>query len=217
MAELAREAMEALAGPVPDDRFELLRHFGRVLEGSARRFGLVSKRDERLIGTHILDSASLLSLGGVDEQLSQGELADLGTGGGLPGMVLAILRPRITVALVDSRRSRVVFLKQAIDELELKNVRIVHERIEHIVSEESFANATARALGTIDDVLVMSLGALRPGGRLFLYKGPAWARERARAVRIARGAGAELEREEQVRLPGLGRATTFAVFHVKQV
>ncbi len=216
MGLVPRENLETLLGPIPEERLSLLERYVRVLKASSRRFGLVSRRDEERLGEHLIDSASILALDGIDARLAAGELADLGTGGGLPGVVLAILRPGINVALVDSRRSRIVFLKQLVQDLELANVRIVHERIEHIPEEERFANATARALGRIEDVLAPSLGVIRPGGRLFLYKGPAWVDERERAIGVARRSGAVLEEEVAVALPDLDRATTFVVFHVKQ-
>jgi 16S rRNA (guanine527-N7)-methyltransferase len=208
-------AVQQLAGPVGPERLELLDRYAALLAASARRFGLLSTRDEARVAEHIVDSASLLAVEGVDGQLAEGELADLGTGGGLPGIVLAILRPNLEVALVDSRRSRAVFLKQALQELDLKNARVVHERIEHVTRGERFANATAKALGRIEDVLGIALGAVESDGRLFLYKGPAWRDERGAACREAERAGAALEAEHDIGLPDLGRTTTIAVFHVK--
>jgi len=210
-----RAAIERLAGELPEDRALLLERYARFLKESARRFGLVSRRDETRIGEHVVDSAALLSLPGIEEMLLRGTLADLGTGGGLPGLVLAVLRPELKVALVDSRRSRVVFLKQALQELGLENVEIVHERIEHLVPERRFANATARALGRLEDVLEMSLASVESGGRLFLYKGPAWCDERAQAEGMAKRVGALLENEVSVELPGQDRTTTIVAFHVK--
>lgn len=212
---VASDAIRSLAGPVPDERLELLERFAQRLKASARRYGLVSRRDEERLDEHLVDSATLLAVPGIEELLEDGELADLGTGGGLPGVVVAILRPGQNVALVDSRRSRAVFLKETLHVLGLANAQLIHERIEHLPPTR-FPNATARALGRIERVLRPSLEVVQEDGRLFLYKGPTWEAERDAASAMAAECGAELEAEHEVPLPGRDRTTTIVVFHVKQ-
>jgi len=213
---VASDAIRSLAGPVPDERLELLERFAQRLKASARRYGLVSRRDEERLDEHLVDSATLLAVPGIEGLLEDGELADLGTGGGLPGVVVAVLRPRQNVALVDSRRSRAVFLKESLQVLGLANARLIHERIEHLPPATQFPNATARALGKIERVLRPSLEVVQSDGRLFLYKGPTWEAERDAASAIAAECGAVLEAEHEVALPGRDRTTTIVVFHVKQ-
>ena len=164
------------------------------------------------MGEHFVDAAALLSF--VDP--GAGELADLGSGAGFPGIVVAVLRPEARVTLVDSRRSKVVFLKDMKRRLGLENVTVVHARIEELDCESKFELAAARALGSVETVLGSCLRLVSPGGRLVLFKGPQWRDEAEQAGVIAGLEGAEIVRTETVTLPGLGRATTFVEFHVKQ-
>ena len=209
-----RERMEALAGPMTDEQAERLKRYGELVLEHARKMSLVSRRELGRLDVLMIDSAAVLAY----RELPTGSdawTADLGTGAGLPGIVLAILRPEARVALVDSRRSRIVFLKIVQRELDLGNVEIIHERIEALAGTRSFELCVAKALGKITDVLVMSLGVVAPGGSLVLFKGPKWEQERAGAVVMADEAGAALAGERKIELPGTDRATTFVEFVVR--
>lgn len=215
--DVPRDAVESLSGPVPDGAWTALQEYAGLLSLYGRRLSLISARAELEIGRHIVDSASLLSI----EPLRMGdggalEVADLGTGGGLPGVVLAILRPESRFVLVDARRSRVVFLKEAVRSLGLRNVEVVHARLEALRGKREFALAVSRALGSIEETLVPSLRLLSERGRLILFKGPRWGAERERAEALAAGAGCELGWHREVELPGVGRSTRFVEFHVKR-
>ncbi len=129
-------------------------------------------------------------------------------------MVLAILRPDAQIALVDSRRSRIVFLKIVQRELGLENVEIVHERIEDLAGKRRFELCVARALGKVESVLVPSLDVVAPGGSLVLFKGPKWQVEREKAVEMAAGVGAVLVGERDIEIRGEDRSTTFVEFKV---
>jgi len=208
-----RERMEALAGPMTDGQAAQLKRYGQLLMAHAQKMSLVSKHELGRLDVHLVDSAAVLA----HRDLPSGPdamTADLGTGAGLPGVVLAVLRPDARVALVDSRRSRVVFLKMVVRELELDNVEIVHDRIEALVGKRAFDLCVARALGKLDEVLVPSLGVVAPGGALVLFKGPKWQEECARAAQMASDAGAKLATERTIELPGTDRSTTFAEFEV---
>lgn len=209
---MPREAIEELAGPLSGEQTGRLTEYGGAILDASRRVNLVSRQSLAGIGEHFVDSASLLSFvePGVDG------LADLGSGAGFPGIVVAILRPAVRVTLVDSRRSKVVFLKDMKRRLGLENARVVHGRLEELVDEVGFELAAARALGSVEDVLAPCLRLLAPGGKLVLFKGPLWPSEAPSAAVIAEREGAEIGRTEAVALPGLGRATTFVEFHVKQ-
>lgn len=210
--ELPRPALESLAGPMTELQAGLMTAFGRAVIEASGRVNLVSRRSLGRLGEHIVDSAALLSV----RDGWRGELGDLGSGGGLPGIVIGILRPALRVALVEGRRNKVVFLRDVVRRLELGNVRVIHGRLESLAGTEQFEVATARALGEIEDVLEVCLRLVRPGGDLVLFKGPGWARERGRAEEIAAARQVRLAESREVGLPGYGRTTTFAVFHVEQ-
>lgn len=210
--ELPREEIEALSGPMRNEQAGRLARYGQAILDASARSNLVSRRALAELGEHFVDSAALLKVVGG----WHGELADLGSGAGFPGVVVAVLRPEFSVVLVEGRRRKVVFLKSVVRALELENVRVVHARIEDLRGSERFGTAVARAVGKVTDVIPRAVGVLEAGGRLVLFKGPRWEKERDAAIAVADVCGAELEGTKSVELPGLGRTTTFVVFHVKQ-
>lgn len=208
---LPRQSIETVGGPLSDVQAELLEVYGQAILRASREMNLVSRRSLSSLGDHFVDSAALLSF--VDP--IECSLGDLGSGAGFPGIIVAIMRPQVRVALVDSRRSKVVFLKGVKRRLGLENVRVVHGRLEELGGSVEFDVATARALGSIESVLAPCLRLVAPGGKLVLFKGPRWSDEVEVARGIAAQEGANIARTETVALPGLDRRTTFVEFHVK--
>lgn len=204
--------IEAVAGPLSAGQEDLLKVYGdRILE-SSRTMNVISRAAVERLGEHFVDSAAVLSV----LELADQDVVDLGSGSGLPGVVVAILRPSARVVLLDSRRSKVTFLRSVERELRLPNVEVVHGRVQGMDGAREFDTGLSRALGAVERSLGASLRLLKEGGRLVLFKGPRWAGEAAVAARIAAREGAELERTVSVDLPGQRRATTFVVFHVKR-
>lgn len=112
-------------------------------------------------------------------------LVDIGSGGGLPGLVIAIVRPDLDVTLVESTRKKADFLRATTVDLEL-DVEVVNERAEALSA--GFDLATARAVARLDRLIGWSLPLLRPGGRLYAVKGTNWRDEvRAASPRFERG------------------------------
>lgn len=209
---LTREDIERLAGPVADGQMSLLSRYAEAIRESAGRMNLLSRRSVACLEEHVLDSAALLSFTDVEGR----EVGDLGSGAGLPGVVVAILRESARVTLIDSRRSKVVFLKRVKRVLELENVRIVHARLEELTETESFDIAAVRALERGAAMLPVCLRLVSPGGRLVLFKGPKWAEEREGMCRTARQEGFAVGRTKDVEVGSSGRVTTFIEFHVKR-
>jgi 16S rRNA (guanine527-N7)-methyltransferase len=216
-AVVSRSAIEGLCGPVTPTQWGSLQDYAALLLASARRYSLISRGAEQQLGLHLVDSAAFTALvTGPDGAAGVRELADLGTGAGLPGVVVALLRPTVSVKLIDSRNSRVVFLKQVVRRLGLDNVEILHSRIEALAGRRAFDLVASRALGSLEETLAASLRMLTPTGSLVLFKGPRWVEEEARALAIAGSAGCELGWVKKVELPGYGRSTWFVEFHVKR-
>lgn len=213
---LPRSAIESVAGVVTDEVWGRLTAYASLVLEDARRLSLISKRAEGELGYHVLDSAALIeALRDASGSDVGAELADLGTGAGLPGVVAAILRPETRVVLVDSRNSRIVFLKRVLRELGLTNVEIEHARLEALAGTRRFELAVSRALGSLKSTLGPSLRLLAPAGRLVLFKGPGWDRESDEAARIAKSLGCAMGWLKKVPLPGLDRQTWFIEFHVE--
>lgn len=139
-------------------------------------YNLTAIRDLReMVGKHLLDSLAMHPFVDglvVDELLATGgALADLGTGPGLPGIPLAIVKPGLKVTLVESNGKKARFLREAVRQLGLRDVRVAESRIEALDEPGAFAAITARALATLPLIVELGGHLLAPGGRLLAMKG----------------------------------------------
>lgn len=153
---------------ITDAQFALLeQHQNMVLETN-KHMNLTAITDpEAFAVKHIIDSLTLLPY------IPQGvTLADVGTGAGFPGIVLAIMREDLHVTLVDSLRKRVFFLQEVVNTLGLKNVECVHSRAEDLAREgKAFDICTARAVARMDKLVKWVLPITKPGGTFLAMKG----------------------------------------------
>lgn len=158
-----------------DQRGRLLRYLA-LLEKWNRAFNLSAVREpRRMVSRHLLDSLSVLAL------LQGPRILDAGTGAGLPGLPLAIVSPALAFTLVDASAKKTRFVRQAVLELGLANVEIVHSRLERFRPETGFDTVTARALAPLGEIVAATRHLIRPGGRLLAMKGPRAASEVANA------------------------------------
>jgi len=97
-------------------------------------------------------------------------LADIGSGGGFPGMVLAIIYPQIKVTLIESIGKKCIFLEDAVRELGLDNVEVIHSRVEDIKNRE-FDYITVRGVSRINTILKYIKNILADKFVIILYKG----------------------------------------------
>ena len=118
---------------------------------------------------------------------------DVGSGGGFPGLVVAILRPDLDVTLLDATRKKVDFLQEVAADLGLA-VRARHGRAEEVARGDlgsSFDVVTARAVAPLDRLVGWTIPFLRPGGLLYAIKGGRWEEELQSAAGALRDWGAE--------------------------
>ncbi|MCF7223539.1 16S rRNA (guanine(527)-N(7))-methyltransferase RsmG [Marilutibacter chinensis] len=137
-----------------------------------RAYNLTAIRDPReMLVKHVLDSLAMHPhVDAIAE--AGGELADLGTGPGLPGIPLAIAKPGLRVALVESNGKKARFLREAVRKLGLgARVRVLESRIEAVDEAGAFDAITARALATLPLIIELGGHLLRPGGVLLAMKG----------------------------------------------
>ena len=138
-----------------------------LLDRWNRTYNLTAIREPRqMVSKHLLDSLAMAPY--VDDAT---RLADLGTGPGLPGIPLAIVRPALRVALVESNGKKARFLREAVRRLALGNAEVVESRIEAFDPPLRFDAITARALATLPQILALGSHLLGPGGRLLAMKG----------------------------------------------
>ena len=122
------------------------------------------KEPAQMVNLHLLDSLAVLPY------LSGKSCIDVGTGAGLPGIPLAIARPDMRFALLDSNSKKTRFIQQACIELGLKNVSPVHERVETYQPEQKFDTVTARAFTAMPNLLSKTRHLLTSGGKLLAMK-----------------------------------------------
>ncbi len=168
----ARAYVEALADSAA---FERLERYTSLLLAENQQQNLISRPSEaNLWLRHIADSAQLL------EHIPKGEALgpwmDLGTGPGLPGLVIAILRPQTPVVLVESRKRRVDFLERCVGELNLDNCRIEGIRLEQVAPFEARI-ISARAFAPLEKLLRLSAPFSTSATRYVLPKGRSAAHE----------------------------------------
>lgn len=167
------EGVEELGLPLSDEargRFEL--YLERLLEWN-KRVNLVSRADEgRIVGRHFLESLALLRL---VEFPYEARVLDLGTGAGFPGLPIKILRPDIRMTLLDSRRKRILFLREVVGALGLEGVAVVCARAEEINRQQGYEGqfdiVLARAVAKLERLVRWGLPFLKEGGRLVAVKG----------------------------------------------
>lgn len=143
--------------------------------------------------TAIWDEFVLDSLGGLGALPAEGRVIDIGTGGGIPGLVLAISRPDLQFTLTDSASKKTRWVEEMVAELDLANVEVVTKRLELLGQDpafrEQFDAVTAKALASLNVLTEFAIPLLKVGGRLLAYKGPALTEE----IRGADRALAELK------------------------
>ncbi|MBF8223599.1 16S rRNA (guanine(527)-N(7))-methyltransferase RsmG [Halomonas sp. 328] len=132
-----------------------------------RAYNLTAVRDPlAMVSRHLLDSAAVLPW------VRGPRLLDVGAGPGLPGLVLAILAPRLEVSLLDSNGKKVRFQRQAVLELGLTNVTPVQARVE-AHRDAPFDQLISRAFASLGDFVTLTEGLLAEGGEWLAMKGPA--------------------------------------------
>ena len=160
------EGMKALGLDLPADVQERLLAYAAFLEKWNRTYSLTALRDPKLaVSHHLLDSLAIMPY------VSSSTLLDVGSGGGQPGIPLAIARPDLAVTLLDSNGKKTAFLQQAVIELGLKNVQVVTVRVEEFKPAAPFVAITSRAFAELADFVGLTRHLLAPGGEWLAMKG----------------------------------------------
>ena len=125
---------------------------------------------------HISDCLQLAEV----SRLAQGRWVDLGSGGGFPGIVVAVLRPDLVITMVESDQRKAAFLRNTIRALSLDNAQVLCSRIEQIELLQA-GNVSARALAPLPSLMSYVHRHLDPAGKAWLMKGRNWESEIADA------------------------------------
>jgi 16S rRNA (guanine527-N7)-methyltransferase len=164
-----RAGAAALGVALTDHQGEQLLAYGTLMLKWNKVYNLTAVRDPAGVMTHhLLDSlAAVAPL--QREWAGKGKLLDVGSGGGLPGVVIAIMRPDIEVSCLDAVAKKAAFVQQVAVELELPNLRGLHARVESLSG--SYEIVSSRAFASLPDFFNGSVHLLAPGGVWLAMKG----------------------------------------------
>jgi 16S rRNA (guanine527-N7)-methyltransferase len=171
---------EALARDLTASQQESLKTFADLLQGPGATRGVVAKGDlTRLWPRHVLDSLRAVSCVGPEDRT----IVDVGSGGGLPGIPVAIARPDVSLILLEPRESRVAFLEMVVSSLGLGNVAVEHGRAATASARGHICLARALAIPVSTWAICSPL--LEPGGRVLYFAGARFGEDELAALREA--------------------------------
>lgn len=155
------------AAAVFGDHLEQVRSFTQELARRGEELGLIGPLElPRLWTRHILNSGVVGPL-----LLDGAKVGDVGSGAGLPGLVLAIMRPDVEMTLIEPMERRVEWLRGEADRLGLQNVRVLRARAEDVADDIVLDQVTARAVSALSKLIPITVPLVRSGGQLLLMKG----------------------------------------------
>ncbi len=161
----ALEPEPVVAASLFGDRIDLARAFTNDLARRGEELGLIGPLElPRLWSRHIINSVLVAPL------LRPGRVGDIGSGAGLPGLVLAIARPDVQLVLIEPMERRVDWLVSEANELGLDNVEVIRARAEE-APQETLDQVTARAVSALSKLIPITAPLLRRGGELIFMKG----------------------------------------------
>ncbi|MAX23654.1 MAG: 16S rRNA (guanine(527)-N(7))-methyltransferase RsmG [Phycisphaeraceae bacterium] len=182
--EFVPQHLQAIGVEVTDDQLQRLAAYPYLMLETNKQFNLTAIREpEEAWKRHIIDSLTLVP--GLIEWPENSKLVDVGTGGGLPGIPIAIAIPKLKVTLLETTGKKANFCKHAAEVLGLNNVVVINNRAETIgqnkLYREQFDMAVSRAVGPMRILLEFMLPLVKVGGWMYALKGPALEQELADA------------------------------------
>jgi 16S rRNA (guanine527-N7)-methyltransferase len=194
VAPVLADGIKALSLDLDDRQHTQLLDYLALLFKWNSVYNLTSVRDPlQMVTHHLLDS-----LAAVPEFAQAANVLDVGAGGGLPGIVLAIARPAMQVSLIDTVHKKTAFLKQVKAELELANVTVYTDKVQQLRVEQPFDVITSRAFADLSDFVNWSGHLLAEGGKFIALKGVAPPDEQERLP-----AEWKVSRLQALQVPGL--------------
>lgn len=161
------------------------------------------REPKKMVTQHILDCLAVLPY------IEGKRLVDVGSGGGLPGIPLALARPQLEVTLLDSNHKKTVFLQQAVIDLQLTNVNVVCARVEDFKPQHPFDLVISRAFSDLGEFARLTRHLCAPGGALLAMKGLHPYEEIAQLP-----ADVSVQQTVSLEVPGLGATRHLVVMRV---
>ena len=192
-AQQLAQGLAAMGLEVPAAAQEKLLAYAALLEKWNKTYSLTALRGaDKAVSHHLLDSLAVLP------HVPAGTLLDVGSGGGMPGIPLAIVLPELAVTLIDSNSKKTAFLRQAAIELRLSNVNVHCGRVEQYHPSLPFSAITSRAFAELADFVVLSRHLLAPDGVWLAMKG-VWPQAEIAALPV----GVRVRAVNPLRVPGV--------------
>ena len=159
--DVSRETLASIFGDLTDQAVE----YGQILATTAVERGLIGPREvDRIWDRHIFNSLPLITL------MPEGAtVIDIGSGAGLPGVVLGLARPDLQITLLEPLERRATFLLEVVAQIGLTNLQVVRGRAEE--QKSRYQIVTARAVAPLPKLLQISWRLIAPGGKLLALKG----------------------------------------------
>jgi len=192
-----------------------VKRYVQLLLEENKKQNLISRRAGlEEIEQHIQDSVEVLKW----VSLTDMKVIDIGSGAGFPGLILAMVCPGSEVSLVESDLKKSVFLQHACDELGLKNVKVIRDRVENLGHESGYRDSydicTSRAVAAMRVVLEYGIPLVMPEGRVLLWKGSGYQQEIAESQMALEVLGGKVE---EVHLYNLLHERDRAIVTVRKV
>ncbi|HET6511437.1 MAG TPA: 16S rRNA (guanine(527)-N(7))-methyltransferase RsmG [Candidatus Kapabacteria bacterium] len=178
-----------------EDQRAKLAQYAKLLIEWNQKVNLISRKDEEnVLSRHVLHSLSLAMPQSMDSEFEEGSIVlDIGTGGGLPGVPLAIVRPDCTFRLVDSIQKKITAVSEMIAQLGLTNIQALAGRAEEMRKQKkltpNFDGVVSRAVAPLDELVGWTKNLIKPGAFLYSLKGGDLSEEIARTKRMSVVAG----------------------------
>jgi 16S rRNA (guanine527-N7)-methyltransferase len=200
----------AAAAEMFGDALPRAEKYAALLTGIGVDHGVVGPAEaDRIWDRHLLNCAAIGRL-----IPARASVVDLGSGAGLPGIVLSILLPGIKMTLLEPLARRVEFLEESVAALDLTNVKVVRGRAEEYAGRLLADVVTSRAVAPLDKLVGLSAGLARPGGRVLAIKGSSAEAELAKARPVLARLGVADARIVQAGGPAEAAAATVVTFTV---
>ncbi len=165
-AKLLADGIIEMNLTVPKEAQEKLLAYLKLLQKWNKFYNLTSVRDPLdMVTLHLLDSLSVLPY------IQTSNLLDVGSGGGLPGIVLAICLPELQVTTIDTVQKKTIFMRQVKGELGLSNCEVVHSRVEKYMPQFKFDAVISRAFSDIALFIKLTQHLITPNGQWLAMKG----------------------------------------------
>ncbi|KGD64080.1 methyltransferase GidB [Alcanivorax nanhaiticus] len=198
LASTLSRGIEALGLSLSDDQQRLLLNYVDLLVKWNQAYNLTAIRDpQEMVIRHLLDSLAVLPFVG------EGDTLDVGTGAGIPGIILAVSRPQQSFTLLDSNGKKTRFVRQARRELGLENVEVVHGRVEQYRKAPS--QIICRAFASLSDMLALMTPIMTDNTRLLAMKAASTEEELATLPPGWKG------HHHSLQVPGLDEARTLVI------